>query len=222
MPLSLDNDLPSTVLRFGSSDDNEISFSCHLDSCAAMNTGNTLLHMWIMTNYPDIVDSYEQFDDSDAFLPITLDCAIPATAAEKDAGKLTAVVTYKTRYHGNDDQPLLLSFGLGDAIAVNEIIGLPTFRDWKFVLDVSNKTVFSPLISTYFDLDFQGAATHMPAEFKKADFLRPARKNSVGSALVTPLTVESSPTNQDMAENGVVVQLIGGERVDDLPTPLPK
>ena len=82
--------------------------------------------------------------------------------------------------------------------------------------------MFFPLISTYFDLDFQGAATRMPSEFKKSDFLRPARKNSVGSALVTTLTVEASPKIQDTADDGVVVQLIGGERVDDLPTPLAK
>ena len=59
MPLSLDNTLPLTVLVFGTLDMNEIAFSCHLDSCAAMNTGNSLLHIWIMTEYPEIVDSYE-------------------------------------------------------------------------------------------------------------------------------------------------------------------
>ena len=42
IPLSLDNNLLSTVIRFGSSESDEIVFSCHLDSCAAMNTGNSL------------------------------------------------------------------------------------------------------------------------------------------------------------------------------------
>ena len=45
MSLSLDNNLPSTVIIFGTSDDNEVAFSCHLDSCATMNTGNSLLHV---------------------------------------------------------------------------------------------------------------------------------------------------------------------------------
>ena len=45
LPLSLDKNLPSTVLRFGTSADNEIAFSCHLDSCAAMNIRNSLLHV---------------------------------------------------------------------------------------------------------------------------------------------------------------------------------
>ena len=76
----------------------EVAFSCHLDSCAAMNTGNALLQMWIITTYPDIVDSYERFDDDNAFQPITLEYDVPSSAAEKDARKLSAIVTYKTRY----------------------------------------------------------------------------------------------------------------------------
>ena len=98
MPLSLDNDLPSALFRFGTSDDNEVPFPCHLDSCAAMNTGSLVLHQWIITNYPAIVQSYEQFDDSTPFTPISLACAIPSAESEKNENKLTAVVTYKTRY----------------------------------------------------------------------------------------------------------------------------
>ena len=61
MPLSLDNCLPAAVLRFGSDAEDEVAFPCHLDSCAAMNTGSLTLHQWIITTYPAIVDSYEQF-----------------------------------------------------------------------------------------------------------------------------------------------------------------
>ena len=32
MPLSLDNGLPAAVLRFGSTDDNKVALSCHIDS----------------------------------------------------------------------------------------------------------------------------------------------------------------------------------------------
>ena len=53
MSLSLDNNIPLTVLRFSTSDINKIVFSCHLDRCAAMNTWNSLLHMLIMTEYPE-------------------------------------------------------------------------------------------------------------------------------------------------------------------------
>ena len=59
----LDNGLPAVIYRFGKSDDQEVPFSCHLESCAAMNTYSLLLHVWIITSYPEIVHSYEQYDD---------------------------------------------------------------------------------------------------------------------------------------------------------------
>ena len=82
-PLPLNNDLPAAVIRFGTLDENKIAFTCHLDSCAAMNTGNLHLHQWIMTQHPYIVDQYEQFDDEHPFRPITLDCVVPQSEAEK-------------------------------------------------------------------------------------------------------------------------------------------
>ena len=93
MPLSLDDDLPAVVLRFGTSSDNEVPFACHLDTCAAMNTGSLHLHQWIITNNMHIVDSYEQYDNDNPFNPITLDYAVPSSDSDKVANKLTAVVT---------------------------------------------------------------------------------------------------------------------------------
>ena len=65
IPLSLDNNLPFTVIIFGTPDDNEVAFSCHLDSCVTMDTGSYLLHMWIMTTYLDIVASYKRYGDNE-------------------------------------------------------------------------------------------------------------------------------------------------------------
>ena len=151
MPLSLDNNIPSTVIRFGASDDNEVAFSCHLDSCAAMNTGNSLLHMWIMTTYPEIIASYERYDDDEPFQPITLYCEVPSSAAEKDTSKLSAVVTYKTRYTDVNGDMVLLSFCLGEAISMNAIIRLPTLRSWKMVLDVGENKATSMTLNQYFE-----------------------------------------------------------------------
>ena len=67
MPLSLDNGIPAEVLQFVTDYNDDVEFSCHIDSCAAMNTANLLLHQWIMTSYPHIVDSYEKFDDNVPF-----------------------------------------------------------------------------------------------------------------------------------------------------------
>ena len=57
MPLSLDKILIVAVFRFGSSDDQQVPLSCHLDSCTSMHICSLLLHMWIITAYPEIVHS---------------------------------------------------------------------------------------------------------------------------------------------------------------------
>ena len=122
IPLTLDNDLTAAVFRFEATCDTETSFSCHLDSCVVINTGSLLLHMWIITTYPSIVESYEQFDDAVPFQPIMLDYAIPASEVEKDTDKFSTVVIYKIRYKKSDGNIVTISFGLSEVIKVNAIL----------------------------------------------------------------------------------------------------
>ena len=131
MPLSLDNFLPAAIFRFGNTSEDEVAFPCDLDSCAAMNTGNFTLHQWIITTYPSIVASYEQFDDASRFQTIGLDCVVPSADASAICNQLTAVVTYNTRYADSASAPVELSFGLGKAIKVNAIIDFPTFKNME-------------------------------------------------------------------------------------------
>ena len=51
-----------------------------------------------MITYPEIIASYGRYADDEPFQHITLDCVVPSSAAEKDASKLSKVVTYKTIY----------------------------------------------------------------------------------------------------------------------------
>ena len=90
-----------------------------------MNKANELLHMRIMTTYPQIIYRYERYDDVAVFQPITLGCAVPTSDTEKETDKLSSVVTYKTRYH----KKMTLSFGLGKKILVNTIIDILTFKE---------------------------------------------------------------------------------------------
>ena len=67
-----------------------------------MNVGNLALHQWIVITKPEIFHNYIQFDDKNSFDPIILNCALGrdrnAPLTNDLAGKLTATVTYKTRY----------------------------------------------------------------------------------------------------------------------------
>ena len=76
IPLAVSNGSPAA--EFQLRDSNEIKVTCrfNLDSCAIMDTGNLLLHQWLMTKYPEIVHCYEQFEDSNPFEPIMLEGAL--------------------------------------------------------------------------------------------------------------------------------------------------
>ena len=53
IPLDLDNGIPCVALRIGkTNNDDTITFLSHVDTCAAMNTGNLLFHKYIMTKHP--------------------------------------------------------------------------------------------------------------------------------------------------------------------------
>ena len=189
MPLGLDNNLPGIVIRAGTSKTDMITFLCHVDSCAAMNTGNLLLHQYVMMKNPSIVAEYCQYDDNNPFQPIHLQVAIndkddKAPTPTDDVNKLTAVVRYYTPYTTKDGKPVLLSFGLGSNVAVRTIIGLPTLKAWGGVMDfVGNKFIANNL-QKRFDLVYEETQQGLPpgASFSEYDFQRAAIQPTSASA----------------------------------------
>ena len=81
---------------------------------------------------------------------------------------------------------MTISFGLGESISVNAIIGLPTLKEFKMVLDVDSGIATSKLLNKDFKLSFQHAASGFPdgIVFDKADFVRPRRPTTTGLALL--------------------------------------
>ena len=128
MPLDVDNGLPSIELWFGTDTTNEISFICHMDTCAAMNTGNFLVYKWLMMQKTDLVTEYIQFNDAHPFESLQLHWAVEDLATTKSMhGKLTEIVSYwlRCKQYG---KCVLLSFGLGNSVAVNSLIGIPSIK----------------------------------------------------------------------------------------------
>ena len=76
MPINIDNGLPAVAMRFGVSDEKEMSFNVHIDSCARLNIGNLNVHKWVITTYPHKIKNYMELDDKDKFEPIGLNCAV--------------------------------------------------------------------------------------------------------------------------------------------------
>ena len=188
MPLDVDNGLPGIEMWYGSTDDNEVGFMCHLDTCAAMNTGNLLTHQWLMTKYPHIVSEYIQYNDSEPFEPLQLEVAVTdKDKIEEQSGRLTAIVRYQLRYH-QGGKPFILSFGLGEDVRVNSIIGIPTIRQWGGVFDFGSSTFIAKSLNTKFALQYETTAQGLPAgvSFTSRDFIRPhSNMAQLGEALVS-------------------------------------
>jgi len=76
-----------------------------------------------MTKHPYIVSSYEQYDDQNPFDLLSLSCMVMMDAISVMYDKLTSVVMYHTQYTDTNGKPITPSFGLGDLVAVNAIVG---------------------------------------------------------------------------------------------------
>ena len=198
MPLDLDNGLPGILARFGSNEHNEVNFICLINTCA-MNTGNLQVHQWLMTTYPEIVAEYIQFDDSDPFQPLQLECAVSdLSAVEDNHGKLTAIVRYWTQYKHEDGKRVVLSFGLGPDVNVNSIIGMPTIRQWGMNICFLTSVITAHQLKVRFSTHFERSKTGLPngISFKTDDFIRPGNVNSN-----TPATVLITNVHADLNVN---------------------
>ena len=162
MPLDVKNGLPGFELWFGTNPSNKCCFIFHLNTCVAMNTGNLTVHKWLMTTYLELVAEYIQFDNQHPFEPLQLHCAVEDLAVmESIHGNLKAIVLYWLWY-GMTGKKVLLSFGLGDSIAVNSIVGVPTIKSWKTVLDFTSDTLLVKGLNTEFLLVYEATKHGLP------------------------------------------------------------
>ena len=77
------------------------------------------------------------------------------TKTESTYGKLTAVVTYSTRYIEKKGKQVLTPIVLGNGVSVNTIIILPTFFCWEVVLDVTKESAISDAFNIWFTIVFK-------------------------------------------------------------------
>jgi hypothetical protein len=129
MPIRVDNGLPHIHISLGISSD--ASLSIIFDSGAAPSSGYLPYHLWVMRERPDLVASFEQFDDANPFEPIKLGGAIsqPDDYNELEHGTLTAIIRYHTPYADHKGNPIQIAFGLGNGMTVNTILGMPVIKD---------------------------------------------------------------------------------------------
>ena len=164
-----------------------------MDTCVTINTGNLMLHKWLVTQNPELVTEYIQFADTYPFDPIQVHCALEYLATIKSMyGKITVIVCYWLRYK-QDGRCVLLSFGLGDSVAVHSLNGILTIKVWKVLLDFELDSMIARDVHVQFPLIFEATKHGLPPGiiFYASAFVRPlqgARYND--KALLTNLDTD--------------------------------
>ena len=90
-------------------------------------------------------------------------------------------------------RPLTISFGLGEELVVNSIIGLPTLRIWGGLLDFSNNKFTASAIDTKFLLLYEPAKQGLPPSIESPEgtFIRPScGHNNVVSTI--PINIDTN------------------------------
>jgi hypothetical protein len=164
MPIRVDNGLPHLRLNLGLHAD--ATLSVLFDSGAALSSGYLPYHLWIMRENPDIVASFEQFDDSNPFEPIKLGGAIrhPDDYDVSLHGQLTAIIRYKTPYVDHDGSPIRISFGLGNDMTVNTILGMPIIKDLGMLPNFRTARVTCEDTPATFDIRYHETNCGFPAD----------------------------------------------------------
>ena len=128
MPTGIDNSLPSASLILGILEDNGNKMRMLVETGAAMNTGNLRFHMWVMFQYPDIVDDRLQCGKDTAYDAEHLLADLDLNDIDTDAShdQMTAVIRYKTPYTVDGKGPFILSFVLSNDVNLRSVLGLPT------------------------------------------------------------------------------------------------
>jgi hypothetical protein len=208
MPIRIDNGLPHITFALGPAS-NLVSLSVLFDSGAALSSGYLPYHQQIMRENPDVVASYEQFDDSNPFEPIKLGGAIrhPDDYDAKIHGQLTAVIRYRTGCFCHDGSPINISFGLGHDMTVNSILGMPTIRDLGMKPDFRLGTVICDDTPTVFPISNEETRCGFSASASTA-YSDPAASLPLYASASTlrqePISLPSGPviTATDDTSNG--------------------
>ena len=178
-----------------------------------MSTGNLTFHRWIITTYPELVHSYEEFDDAHPFEAIKLVGAIsdPANFNEEAHGKLTAVVRYHMPYTDSDSNPTALCIALGSDVSVNTILGFPTITDFQIELRLRPPLSFySSVLNHAFEFSQSEAKSGLPlgVEFDPdLDFIRSVEP-AFAAKSTPPPSHSSAPANSAVRPPSSSVQFV--------------
>ena len=85
LPIGINNYFPSISLILGILEDEKRKIRILVNTGAAMNTGNLHFHMWVMSQFPDIVDEFLQCGKDTTYDVVHLLAALNLKNVDTDA-----------------------------------------------------------------------------------------------------------------------------------------
>jgi hypothetical protein len=162
LPIAISKDLPHVVFLLGNdvNDSNCIGIRVGLDTLAALNTGNAFFFLSIIKKFPSIV---HKIHGPEGYDPITLS-GVVATSAFPITTTLPMVLELHLPYKSKiDGESSLIQFAVGANVAVNAIVGKPTLRKIKGIIDLGEGVFEAKIWDTApFPIDFRHTGNHVP------------------------------------------------------------
>jgi hypothetical protein len=141
MSIAIDNGLPHITVSLGSDPTLDPTLCSLMDTCGALNTGYLKFHLWLMSEWPDLVAKFISFDNANPFKPIGGTIRDPSNFTAANHGTLSAVFRYYILYTDISSSPITVSFGLGSDVTVSTIFGLPMRCDFDSVISFNSNSL---------------------------------------------------------------------------------
>ena len=98
IPIAINSFLPFASLHLDIPKDDKNRMWILVDTRATMNTGNLQYHIWVMSQYPEMVDKFLQcskYTDYDVIHSLVA-LVVKEVATNEDHSKMSTVIRYKT------------------------------------------------------------------------------------------------------------------------------
>ena len=105
---------------------------------------------------------------------------------------------YFTPYRNANNQPLLLPVALGEAMAVNTILGNTLIREWKLVLDYDPPLIKSKLLKETFDVVYESTK-------RSSTQLTPSQMDPTSTSTAQAATLRAVSGEEQTSTSNVVL-----------------
>ena len=148
IPINNNNSLPCAYFKLGHGKYNSPSLQVLVDSTSAMNSDNKPYHRIIMSQFPDAVVGYIEWEPNIKYGLVQSKVNVTQCTPEGkfNNGILSTIIRYKTQYLFNS-QPLILNLFLGDTLTLCTILGTPSLEVIHRVLDMCDHTLLLKKLS---------------------------------------------------------------------------